>query len=127
MAMSPDCLLMLEITAQVFESKPYRALLYPMAAMVPRTNDWKSTYALVVISPAMTTRPVAVRVSQATRLEGSSARQASRMASEIWSAILSGWPSVTDSEVNRIRFLVDKIDVLLSNCFGLWSAHVRSL
>src|ERR1700691_2560090 len=75
----------------------------------------------------MTTRPVAVRVSQATRLEGSSARQASRMASEIWSAILSGWPSVTDSEVNRIRFLVDKIDVLLSNCFGLWSAHVRSL
>src|SRR5580700_378060 len=54
----------------------------------------------------MTTRPVAVRVSQATRLEGSSARQASRMASEIWSAILSGWPSVTDSEVNRMRFLV---------------------
>src|SRR5579863_1755355 len=50
----------------------------------------------------MTTRPVAVRVSQATRLMGSSARQASRMASEIWSAILSGWPSVTDSEVNRI-------------------------
>src|ERR1700692_3474046 len=49
----------------------------------------------------MTTRPVAVRVSQATRLEGSSARQASRIASEIWSAILSGWPSVTDSEVNR--------------------------
>ena len=31
----------------------------------------------------------------------SSARQASRIASEIWSAILSGWPSVTDSEVNR--------------------------
>ena len=26
---------------------------------------------------------------------------ASRMASEIWSHILSGWPSVTDSEVNR--------------------------
>src|SRR5512137_2526225 len=25
----------------------------------------------------------------------------SRMASEIWSHILSGWPSVTDSDVNR--------------------------
>src|SRR5579864_6338190 len=53
----------------------------------------------------MTTRPVAVRVSQATRLVESSVRQASRMASEIWSAILSGWPSVTDSEVNNKRFL----------------------
>src|SRR2546430_11914539 len=56
----------------------------------------------------MTTRPVAVRVSQATRLVVSSVRQASRMASEIWSAILSGWPSVTDSEVNKIRFLDGK-------------------
>ncbi len=27
------------------------------------------------------------------------------MASEIWSAILSGWPSVTDSEVNKNRSL----------------------
>src|SRR5271165_4648639 len=55
----------------------------------------------------MTTRPVAVRVSQATRLNGSSVRQASRTASEIWSAILSGWPSVTDSEVKRYRFRGD--------------------
>src|SRR5580698_3926724 len=53
----------------------------------------------------MTTRPVAVRVSAATRLYGSCSRQASRMASETWSAILSGWPSVTDSEVNRKRSL----------------------
>src|SRR6266852_1678666 len=44
-------------------------------------------------------------VSQATRLAGSSRRQASSMASEIWSAILSGCPSVTDSEVNRKRFV----------------------
>src|SRR5271165_7189566 len=51
----------------------------------------------------MTTRPVAVKVSQATRLKGSSARQASRIASEIWSAILSGCPSVTDSDVNKNR------------------------
>src|SRR5260370_28435631 len=72
----------------------------------------------------MTTRPVAVRVSQATRLEESSARQASRIASEIWSAILSGWPSVTDSEVNKIRFFVvevgGKILFSLENCFGLY-------
>src|ERR1019366_9119876 len=77
--------------------------------MVPRTSVWKSTYALVVISPAITTRPVQVRVSQATRLVESSCRQASRMASEIWSAILSGWPSVTDSEVNRKRFFAGKL------------------
>src|SRR3982074_869081 len=63
----------------------------------------------------MTTRPVAVRVSQATRLEESSARQASRMASEIWSAILSGWPSVTDSEGNKERFFAAKLCVSL-NC-----------
>src|SRR6266851_1130035 len=93
-----------------------------MEEMVPRTSAWKSTYALVVISPAITTRPVAVRVSQATRLEVSSVRQASRMASEIWSAILSGWPSVTDSEVNKIRFFEvgGKILFSLENCFGLY-------
>src|SRR5258708_4678179 len=79
-----------------------------MDAIVPRTSVWKSTYARVVISPAITTRPVQVSVSQATRLVGSSAKQASKMASEIWSAILSGCPSVTDSEVNKIRFLEDK-------------------
>src|SRR5947209_72522 len=39
--------------------------------------------------------------SHATRASGSLARIASRMASEIWSASLSGWPSVTDSDVNR--------------------------
>src|SRR5579884_2763771 len=59
-----------------------------------------STYVSVVISPATTTRPVVISVSQATRLWGSSASTASRTESEIWSAILSGWPSVTDSEVN---------------------------
>src|SRR6266487_3974431 len=55
----------------------------------------------VEISPATTTRPVVISVSQATRPCGSSARTASRTASEIWSASLSGWPSVTDSDVNR--------------------------
>ena len=40
-----------------------------------------------------------ISVSQATRPLGSSARTASRTESEIWSAILSGCPSVTDSDV----------------------------
>src|SRR5215204_909182 len=66
-----------------------------------RTRVGMSTYVVVVISPATTTRPVVTRVSQATLLIGSSASAASRMVSEIWSAILSGWPSVTDSEVKR--------------------------
>src|SRR2546428_6988906 len=37
-------------------------------------------------------------LSQATRLEGSWARQASSTASEMVSHTLSGWPSPTDSE-----------------------------
>src|ERR1700674_1235534 len=46
-------------------------------------------------------RPVVTKVSQATLPMASWQSTASRMASEIWSAILSGCPSVTDSEVNR--------------------------
>src|ERR687894_2147671 len=60
-----------------------------------------STYVSVVISPETRIRPVFTSVSQATRPCGSSARTASSTPSEIWSAILSGWPSVTDSEVKR--------------------------
>src|SRR5438132_6683007 len=48
----------------------------------------------------MTAIPVVTRVSQATRAVGSLPMMASSTASEIWSAILSGWPSVTDSDVN---------------------------
>src|SRR5918997_159233 len=63
-----------------------------------------STQVSVEISPDTTTRPVLTSVSQATRPLGSSRRTASRTPSEIWSAILSGWPSVTDSEVKRNSF-----------------------
>src|SRR5579871_4889489 len=49
----------------------------------------------------MTTSPVLTSVSHATRPYGSSFSTASSTPSEIWSAILSGCPSVTDSEVNR--------------------------
>src|SRR5947209_5797943 len=45
--------------------------------------------------------PVVTSVSQATRPVGSARSTSSRTASEIWSATLSGWPSVTDSDVNR--------------------------
>src|SRR5436305_2512762 len=69
--------------------------------MRSRTRRGMSTYVSVVISPATTTRPVVMSVSQATRPVGSSARTASSTESEIWSAILSGWPSVTDSEVKE--------------------------
>src|SRR5207248_9143464 len=52
--------------------------------------------------------PVVTRTSQATRPIGSSFSTASRTASEIWSAILSGCPSVTDSEVKMCRSLAAK-------------------
>ncbi len=56
---------------------------------------------MVEISPDTTTSPVFTSVSHATRPSGSSFITASRTPSEIWSATLSGWPSVTDSEVKR--------------------------
>src|SRR5919112_6339990 len=62
-----------------------------------------SPYVLVVISPATHASPVVTSVSQATRDAGSSASKASSTASEMASATLSGWPSVTDSDVKRQR------------------------
>src|SRR5438270_11291559 len=72
------------------------------------------------------TRPVVVRVSQATRLYGSFSRQASRMASEIWSAILSGWPSVTDSEVNK-KFRKASLKTISPSCFSKDPRFFREL
>src|ERR671915_214321 len=72
-----------------------------MSETVLRTRRGMSTYVSVVISPATMTRPVVISVSQATRPFLSSWSTASRTASEIWSAILSGCPSVTDSEVKE--------------------------
>ncbi len=57
--------------------------------------------AVVVTSPMTTQSPLVIAVSQATRASGSWARRPSRMASETWSQTLSGWPSVTDSDVSR--------------------------
>src|SRR3954465_5606236 len=72
-----------------------------MRRIVLRATASKLTRALVVISPASTTRLFLTSVSAATRERGSWARIASSTASEIWSATLSGCPSDTDSEVNR--------------------------
>src|SRR5256885_4903536 len=69
--------------------------------MVFLTTASKLTCALLVISPASTTRLSLTSVSAATREVLSCFRIASSTASEIWSATLSGWPSDTDSEVNR--------------------------
>src|SRR3954452_8695827 len=76
-----------------------------MSRIVSRTMFGIGTYADVVISPATTTSPVVRRVSHATRDLGSCSSRASRMASDTWSAILSGWPSVTDSEVKVQRVM----------------------
>ena len=60
--------------------------------------------ALAVVRPdayaEITTMPVLTRVSQATLALASWARIASSIASDIWSATLSGCPSETDSDVN---------------------------
>src|SRR3990172_2161674 len=84
-----------------------------MRRMVLRATSSKLTSAPVVISPASTTKLSLTRVSAATLERLSCARMASSIASEIWSATLSGWPSETDSEVKRKllmpwQFLVDK-------------------
>src|SRR5690606_37190741 len=73
-----------------------------MSRITLRVRASRSIQADVVISPATIATPVLTMVSQATRAPLSWARMASRTASEIWSAILSGWPSETDSEVNRV-------------------------
>src|SRR3990172_5811077 len=66
-----------------------------------------------VISPKTKTRPVVTAVSQATRAIKSSRRKPSRMASEIWSQSLSGWPSVTDSDVRKSDGAVMKVVLLI--------------
>src|SRR5919202_6781078 len=88
-------------TPQEPPSKPFVDESYPMPSTVDRTIVGMSTYPDVVTSPATWTRPVVTMVSTATRLAGSWVRRASRTPSLIWSQILSGWPSVTDSEVKR--------------------------
>src|SRR5882762_647472 len=74
-----------------------------MSRIFSRTMLGMSAYASVVTSPATCTWPVVINDSTATRLRGSLASKASRIESLIASQILSGCPSVTDSEVNNLR------------------------
>src|SRR5437879_13707043 len=60
-----------------------------------------SSSAWVVTSPMTTHRPLVMAVSHATRAWGSCASIPSSTASETWSQILSGCPSVADSDVRR--------------------------
>ena len=79
---------------RTFRDKPFNTAQFTRAGslmMMPHRVALAATMAA----------PVFTRVSQATRAFGSWARIASRTASEIWSASLSGWPSETDSEVKR--------------------------
>src|SRR6185312_2969698 len=85
-----------------------------MPRITLRVSASMSTHALVVISPATMATPVLTSVSQATCACLSCARIASRTASDIWSATLSGWPSETDSEVNRWLLIVALLPWVLS-------------
>src|ERR1041385_2964820 len=64
-----------------------------------------TTILLVVVSVSHPSR-VLIWLSSSMPSLTSFARNASRIASEIWSQTLSGWPSETDSLVNR-KFLRD--------------------
>ena len=67
-----------------------------------------------MISPNTITTPVLQTVSHATREAGSSVKHASTMASDMTSHNLSGWDSVTDSDVKRKVLL----SALLSSSMG---------
>src|SRR3989339_1587569 len=76
--------------------------------------DWILIYVLVVISPVTTINPIPAITSQATLAYGSFFKILSKTESAIWSQTLSGWPSVTDSEVKKIR-----VDINAFLCYYL--------
>src|ERR1700758_318739 len=92
---------MAESTPQELASNIYSALVYPILRITSRAISCTSKYVLDFTSPARITCPVVTSVSQATLLCGSNAKKLSIKASDIWSATLSGCPSLTDSEVNK--------------------------
>ena len=61
-------------------------------------------WAFVVISPPTTKRPLDTKVSHATLALSSCFKIASKILSDTISQILSGCPSVTDSEVKNHPF-----------------------
>src|SRR5665213_1146607 len=79
----------------------YSLFVYPILRITSLAISCTSRYALDFTSPARTTCPVVTNVSHATLLCGSNAKKLSISASLIWSATLSGCPSLTDSDVNK--------------------------
>src|SRR5699024_659050 len=78
--------------------------------------------------PTIIASPVLTTVSHATRASLSSLIISSKIASEIWSATLSGCPSVTDSDVNNLRsiyFLLNYFISYLLYYINLFSAHIE--
>ena len=69
--------------------------------MTVRAKADRSTVAWAANRAAMKTIPVAIAHSTMARAATSWRRKASTAASLIWSHSLSGWPSVTDSEVKN--------------------------
>src|SRR5688500_11984696 len=96
--MSGDCCVTIRLMNTLTAWNKSSSLTYPISRMHVQAILSKSSFDLVVISPPITTRFDFTKVSQATRLNLSPERHASRTASEIVSATLSGCPSPTDSE-----------------------------
>ncbi len=99
--MSGDCSSIETRTPHVAQSSPSFALSKPMSLRTPLTTCPALTYALVVIWPVSTTIPCITTVSQSTLAPLSLAIIPSRMASDSWSATLSGCPSATLSDEKR--------------------------
>src|SRR6187402_108136 len=98
-----------------------------MPRTVSRTMSGMLRWTSVEISPETTAMPVLTRVSQATRPPGSPLMIASRTPSEIWSATLSGCPSVTDSDVKRYSPSANGLEVMAEKTRGNLCSAGRSV
>src|SRR6476646_668538 len=98
-----------------------------MPRTVSRTMSGMLRWTSVEISPETTAMPVLTSVSQATRPPGSSPMIASRTPSEIWSATLSGCPSVTDSDVKRYSPSANGLEVMAGKTRGNLCSAGRSV
>ena len=81
--MSGDCSKTKFVNSHVSPLNPYSSLSYPIPLMVCLTTGSKSGLPVEVISPAIKTILFLIIVSHATLLFGSSAKYASKTASEI--------------------------------------------
>ena len=80
---SDDCSLIESIIPHDLESNPNSGSLNPISDITFLTTEGISTYALVVISPIITTKPVVIETSHATLASGSNLIILSSTESEI--------------------------------------------